>query len=280
MKISLTHLEFGQSYDRKFLSQLWGYKGHQAIDRGVITPAGTNYIILFVTKIKERSSTQYNDYIDGEFLFWEGETGHTADRRIIEAKNNRDEVHLFYRDIHHTPFVYFGKITLFAHEIMQNSPSKFVFKVDMLDTEVNVVKEVREHASEYATLTKTEREAIVKSRLGQGIFRYNLIKLWGSCSVTDLQNVTLLRASHLRPWKDSSNSERLNPYNGLLLIPNYDLLLDKGLITFQSSGNIVISKRLDPHGQRVFQIDKDVKLRHSFAESKEFLEYHREVIFR
>lgn len=280
MPINFTPLEFGQSYERKNLTSLWGYKGHQAIDRGVITPAGTRYIVLFVTKIKERSSTQYNDYIDGEFLFWEGEKEHVADRRIIDAKSKQDEIHLFYRDIHHTPFVYFGKVTLFEHELKANLPSKFVFKIDMFDTELNVTKEIREHAVEYKTLSKTEREALVKSRLGQGLFRYNLIKLWGSCSVTDLQNITLLRASHLKPWKDSTNSERLNPYNGLLLIPNYDLLLDKGLITFQSSGNIVVSKRLDKFGQRVFGVSKEMKLRRSFPESKEFLEYHRDVIFK
>jgi putative restriction endonuclease len=280
MEIRFTPLEFGQSYDRKFLAKLWGYKGHQAIDRGVITPAGTRYIILFVTKIKERSSTQYNDYIDGEFLFWEGENEHIGDRRIVAAKNNRDEIHLFYRDIHHTPFVYFGKVTLFEHQLSTDRPSEFVFKIDLLNTELNVTKELREHTNEYKTLTKTEQEAIVKSRLGQGLFRYNLIKLWGSCSITSLQNITLLRASHLKPWKDSSNSERLNPYNGLLLIPNYDLLLDKGLITFQSNGNIVISKRLDSFGQRVFNVNKEVKLKHSFSESKQFLEYHSDVVFK
>jgi putative restriction endonuclease len=280
MQINFTSLEFGQSYERKFLAKLWGYKGHQAIDRGVVTPVGTKYIIFFVTKIKQQTSTQYNDYIDGEFLFWEGETEHVADRRIIEAKNNHDEIHLFYRDIHHTPFVYFGKVTLFEYELKTKLPSRFVFKIDELNIEPNIIKEVREHAAEYKTLAKTEQEAIVKSRLGQGIFRYNLIKLWGSCSVTNLQNITLLRASHLKPWKDSSNSERLNPYNGLLLIPNYDLLLDKGFITFTSKGNIVISKRLDLFGQRAFHIEKDVKLRYSFLESKEFLEYHRDAVFK
>jgi len=280
MQIDFAPLEFGQGYERKFLAKLWGYKGHQAIDRGVITPVGTKYIILFVTKIKQTTSTQYNDYIDSNFLFWEGETEHIADRRIVDAKSSNNEIHLFYRDIHHTPFVYFGKVTLFEYELKTNLPSKFIFKIDAFDTELNVTKEIREHAAEYKTLEKTEQEAIVMSRLGQGMFRYNLIRLWGSCSVTALQNITLLRASHLKPWKDSSNSERLDPYNGLLLIPNYDLLLDKGLITFKSNGNIVISKRLDAFGQRVFHVDATLKLKQSFPENKDFLEYHQEVIFK
>jgi putative restriction endonuclease len=281
MPINFTPLEFGQSYERKFLANLWGYKGHQALDRGVVTPVGTNYVILFVTKIKERTSTQYNDYIDGEMLFWEGENGHIADQRLVDAKKKGDEIHLFYRDIHHTPFVYFGKLSLFKFELKTDLPSKFDFKIDeLVENELNVIKEVQEHAPEYKTLAKTEQQAIVKSRLGQGIFRYNLIKLWGSCAVTNLQNITLLRASHLKPWKDSSNDERLSPYNGLLLTPNYDLLLDKGLIAFKSNGQIVVSNRLDKFGQKVFHIDKEVKLRRSIAENKEFLEYHRDRVFK
>ena len=59
----------------------------------------------------------------------------------------------------------------------------------MLSSEVDAFKEVREHAGEYKTLNKTEQEQIVVSRLGQGNFRRNVIRLWGSCSVTGLQNV-------------------------------------------------------------------------------------------
>lgn len=280
MQNYFTPLEIGQSYEKDFLAKLWGYKSHYAIDRGVVTPADTNYIILFVTKIKQKSSTQYKDFIDEDRLFWEGETKHGADQRIVAAKSNYDEIHLFYREIHHTPFVYFGRIRLIGYELRSDLPSKFEFKIDAFETEPDASKEINEHAGEFKTLSETEQQSIRKSRLGQGVFRTNLIKLWGSCSITSLPDMALLKASHLKPWKDSSNSERLNPYNGLLVIPTYDLLLDKGLISFNTNGRVIISKRLGIFGQKIFHVDKALKLRKFFPENKEFLEYHRDEVFK
>ena len=155
-----------------------------------------------------------------------------------------------------------------------------MFEIAGLVNEADAFKEIREHAAEYNTLTKTERDAIVKSRLGQGLFRNNLVRLWGSCSVTGMGTITLLRASHIKPWKTSTNPERLNPYNGLLLIPNYDLLLDKGLITFRNNGHVMISDKLNPVEKRVFQVHEELRLRRTYAEGQEFLEYHRDIIFR
>jgi putative restriction endonuclease len=282
MNVNLDILEFGQDYERLFLAKLWGYENSQPIKRGVITPKGTKYIILFVTKDKEKSATQYNDYIDGNFLFWEGEEKHGSDKRIVEANKNNDEIHLFYRNTHHTPFVYFGKISLTDYQLTENAPSEFVFQIDALSvsTENDVFKEVQEHAAEYKTLDKTEQEQIVVSRLGQGNFRRNVIRLWGSCSVTGLQNISLLRASHIKPWKDSNNQERLNPFNGLMLIPDYDFLFDKGLITFNDVGRMIVSKRLEPFECKVFDVNENLKLRNVFPENKEYLEFHRSEVFK
>lgn len=68
MPVSLEKLKIGQEYERPSLADIWGYKGFQAISRGVVTPSGTKYIILFVTKQKQEALTQYNDYLDGELL--------------------------------------------------------------------------------------------------------------------------------------------------------------------------------------------------------------------
>src|SRR5512140_1819838 len=112
MPVAFAALDFGQSYKRPFLARLWGYQSSKAIERGVFTPADGKYIILFVTKEKQLTLPQYKDYVDGDLLFWEGEKGHIADRRIVQASSKGEEIHLFYRDTHHTPFVYFGKVSL------------------------------------------------------------------------------------------------------------------------------------------------------------------------
>lgn len=279
MTVSFKYIKFGESYERPFLAKLWGYQSFHAISKGVVTPARTKYIIFFVTKNKQEALTQYNDYIDGNMLFWEGEERHSSDKRVVEAKENQDEIHLFYRDTHHSPFIYFGKITLTDFQLREDAPSEFVFRVEMLSSEIDAFKEVREHAVEYKALEKTEQEQIVVSRLGQGNFRRNVIRLWGSCSVTGLENVTLLKASHIKPWKDSSNQERLNPYNGFLLIPDYDFLFDRGYISFKNNGDILISQRLSPFARKVFDVSVDLRLRRVFHENKNYLEFHRSEVF-
>lgn len=279
MQVTFTPLEFGQSYERPFLAKLWGYQSFHAISKGVVTPSNTNYIIFFVTKDKQETLLQYNDYIDGNMLFWEGEEKHSSDKRVIEAGKNGDEIHLFYRDVHHTPFVYFGKILLTDFQLRKDAPSEFVFRIETLSSEIDAFKEVREHAIEYKTLTTTEQEQVVVSRLGQGNFRRNVIRLWGSCSITGLQNVSLLRASHIKPWKDSDNNERLSPYNGLLLIPDYDFLFDRGYITFKSDGSILVSRRLSPFARKVFDVHDSLQLRKVFPENKEYFEFHHSKVF-
>jgi HNH endonuclease len=218
----------------------------------------TSYILIYRCKLVEK---------------------HSSDKRVVEAGKNGDEIHLFYREVHHTPFVYFGKILLTDYQLRENAPSEFVFRIEALYSVVNVFKEVQEHASEYKTLAITEQEQIVVSRLGQGNFRRNVIRLWGSCSVTGLQNVSLLRASHIKPWKDSDNKERLTPYNGLLLIPDYDFLFDRGYIAFKNNGSVIVSPRLNLFARKVFDVRDDLELRKVFPENKEYLEFHRSEVF-
>ena len=80
----------------------------------------------------------------------------------------------------------------------------------------------------------TEAERLVIQRVGQYIFRNGLLDYWdGRCAVTKLSVAELLKASHIKPWKDcDSDAERLDVFNGLLLAPNLDAAFDLGFITF------------------------------------------------
>src|SRR5690606_4207277 len=97
---------------------------------------------------------------------------------------------------------------------------------------------------EIAAATKTEQVELRKSRLGQGRFRQQLIRLRRRCYVSALSEQAVLRASHIKSWKDSNNLERLDPHNGLLLTPNYDTLFDAGFISFSDDGRILVSDEL------------------------------------
>ncbi len=130
----------------------------------------------------------------------------------------------------------------------------------------------------YLNLDKTERDAIVKARIGQGQFRDGLINYWGSCAVTGCINPKLLIASHIKPWSKSTLNERLNIYNGLLLSPSLDSCFDSGLISFDYHGKILISSQLQEADQKALGINKNMGLRKLESEHKKFLKYHRGYI--
>ena len=62
-----------------------------------------------------------------------------------------------------------------------------------------------------------------------------------SCRITKVDEPVHPRASHLKPWRDATNEERLDGKNGLLLTPSIDHLLDKGFISFENSGELIVS---------------------------------------
>lgn len=267
----------GSLYERPYLAKLWGYKAHQAISKGVITPKGKNLIILFVTRLKQSMLTQYEDYIDGNRLFWEGEKAHVNDQRIVNSKKNQDTIHLFYRPIHHTPFTYYGKISLEYYLIRTDKPSEFTFIIKS-EPLTDAFEEIEQHEDEF--VKETERLSIQKSRIGQGHYRDGLVKLWKGCSVTGVTNLALVRASHAKPWRDCNNTERLDPYNGFLLIPNLDVSFDAGLISFKDEGGIILSAKLPKEERHKLGLSADLSLRTVHEKNKAYLSYHREHVLR
>lgn len=125
MPVSFDPIYVGNSYDRKELARLWGYQTFHAIAKGVVTPAGTPFIILFITENKQAGSTPYVDALSGNFLHMEGEAAHGSDRRLINSADDGSEVHLFHRKFHHGPFVYEGQVKLTASTLETARPSHF-----------------------------------------------------------------------------------------------------------------------------------------------------------
>src|SRR5207253_2299272 len=102
-----------------------------------------------------------------------------------------------------------------------------------------------ENDPELADVPITTREALVDARLGQGKFRQSLISYWGGCALTGCVFHNLLIASHIVPWSDATNDERLDPFNGLLLTANLDRLFGGYHMAFADDGRAIISPRLD-----------------------------------
>jgi putative restriction endonuclease len=126
-------------------------------------------------------------------------------------------------------------------------------------------------------ISSTEKSSLVKARIGQGSFRQRLIGLWGGCSVTGFKDTNLLVASHIKPWRASSNAERLDKFNGLLLIPNLDKAFDAGLVTFEQDGQIRISPQLSEPDKLGIEPDLRVVLK---PENEIYIAFHRAEVFR
>ena len=130
-------------------------------------------------------------------------------------------------------------------------------------------------------IPETERTAIIQSRVGQGTFRESLMdKYDGRCIMTGIDHPKLLVASHIKPWAVSTNEERLSVNNGLLLSATYDRLFDCGLITFDKTGRIYLSRFIgDENVKRLYlEADRQYDLRLDGC-MEEYLEYHRDVLF-
>ena len=106
-------------------------------------------------------------------------------------------------------------------------------------------------------LTQTEKDAVVKQRVGQGLFKDLLKNKYGcKCALCNITTESMLVASHIKKWSDCANdAERLNDNNGLLLCAHHDALFDKHLITFdEHTGNLIVSPTLSATEQTELNI--------------------------
>ena len=130
MPVSFSNIKKGSTYSRQALAELWGYASFHAIARGVVTPRDDNKIILFVTEEKQSSAEQYADQLSEGALEWEGPTDHFAEKRMLNAEADGDEIHLFHRQRHHSDFTYFGRLIVVSHVLHGDRSSRFRFQVE------------------------------------------------------------------------------------------------------------------------------------------------------
>lgn len=123
----------------------------------------------------------------------------------------------------------------------------------------------------------TEKNSLIKARIGQGKFRRDLITMWQGCAVTGCKTNELLVASHIKPWHASDNRERLDKFNGLLLMANIDRAFDAGLISFDLSGKIIISSQFVDFD--VAGLNQSMKITLA-PEHETYMQYHRKHVFK
>jgi hypothetical protein len=135
--------------------------------------------------------------------------------------------------------------------------------------------------AEVARIGATERDALIRQRVGQDIFREALLTYWrGTCPLTGITDPELLRASHIIRWSECPNDEeRLYVHNGLLLSSLWDAAFDSGLITFDDNGKVMPARALSRAARAEMRIE-DAPPVILVDATRERMEWHRLHVFQ
>ncbi|MGJ0483780.1 MAG: HNH endonuclease [Methylomicrobium sp.] len=164
-------------------------------------------------------------------------------------------------------------------QLLDGQVGRITKSVDVvLEDKLDDVEEERIRIAQ--DIAETEKEQLVKSRRGQGLFKSRIETIEKGCRLTGVTDRSHLRASHIKPWRSCSNAEKLDGNNGLLLSPHVDHLFDRGFLSFEEDGKLMVSGRLNPEILSLWALDK-IETGGSFNEGqKAYLDYHRKYVFR
>ena len=127
---------------------------------------------------------------------------------------------------------------------------------------------------------ETQKQQLVLARRGQGVFKANVRLNETQCRITGVADPHFLIASHIKPWRDCADHEKLDGSNGLLLSPHVDQLFDLGLISFADDGTVLKSAKLPPEVWSAWGLDPIVNVGAFKKEQTSYLIFHRYAIFQ
>ena len=248
-------LKFGEIYKRKELHD--HFRGNR--QSGISTPAKLPVIFLI-----NSSGGDENGYKDSWLEKWktylytgEGRYGDQkltrGNLQICEHVQRRKRLYLFEETID-TYIKLIGEFYFIDYQESQGldfdkqNRMIYQFTLGFKKSEEVLLTPLNESISvknPYKQPNITERKGLITSRVGQGIYRRELLnKFQNKCAVTGAELKEVLIASHIVPWRDSNDDERRDVNNGILLSPTYDALFDKHLISFNDLGHIMISSKI------------------------------------
>ena len=158
--------------------------------------------------------------------------------------------------------------------VIDTAEQEDVLKAQLDNSVDEIDKEI-----ETKQLQGEEREALIKVRVNQSAFRKLLMRRYTHCCLCDVDDESLLAASHIKPWAKSNHAEKVDVNNGLLLCPNHDKLFDRGYISFDNGGHIVISDELSENSAISMNIKNDMQIELSNDNIK-YMEYHRNNVLK
>lgn len=302
-------LSVGDKYSKKDLAERLDQPNLAKVREGIARCTNSSSTLFFVDleKLGKEQRFHFNDFFQEDFFHWDSQTTQHIDTPTIQQIVKGDLTpHLFVRVVQKIknvtqPFIYCGRLVFDTHEEGTSKPVHMLFhNIDYDDHTTNddlidiylwkPSKAGRETQSKlnrqgvispnrvrkYRKPNETERKGLVTSRVGQGYYRQKIIERWeGKCPVSGLSIIPILIASHIVPWSQSNDEEKLDVNNGILLSPNVDALFDKHLISFENDGLILISDKVSREDRDALGVSESMRI--SVSEGMiPFLEKHRQ----
>jgi putative restriction endonuclease len=144
---------------------------------------------------------------------------------------------------------------------------------------VDLDNQAERELAQRADIPETMKQQLVMARRGQGLFRAQLEQIEKGCRLTGITQRQHLRASHAKPWRLSTDPEKLDGYNGLLLAPHIDHLFDRGYLAFAESGDVLYSPRLNDEVRERWGLPPTQNVGPFSEKQKPYLAFHREHVF-
>ena len=285
--------EVGALYNRQ--KQIHGVFGGQQ-QGGISTPKEHPLVIAFTGEAGV--SHGYHDFWDDDEVFHyfgEGQIGDmkyvAGNRAIGEHVKDGKTLVVFQMMGKGRPYRYLGRFMCQSSYVQPGTPdregqlrSAIVFRLRSLEASLGLAASETDQAEIDAAIddvgaTSTRRETEVRTK--QRLFRERLIGVEKGCRLTGIEDLRFLRASHIKPWADSTHGERVDGENGLLLAPHADLLFDRGWISFSSSGLLLVSNYLpsDVRGRIGLELTERLRCGTFSQRQLSFLEFHRDAVF-
>lgn len=193
----------------------------------------------------------------------------SGDRGYVNARNSR--AYSLIRELA-LPFVSY----LSVMKVREENTKKFLFYWRIF-VDYTQMSQQQYAATHYGSKNQAE---LGKIRKGQLRYRLQLFDIYKRCPFTGIDDPHILVASHIKPWAVCTQGQKYDPNNGFLLSPLYDKLFDKGYISFEDDGRLLISKWLSQANRNRIEFNYDVSELSLNDERKKYLYYHRNHIFK
>lgn len=284
--------EVGALYNRK--KQIHALLGGQQ-QGGISTPRDQPVVVIFTGEAGK--SHGYEDFWDDDGIFHyfgEGQSGDmqmTGGNRAIDRHQVDGKHLLLFKSMGHgKPYRYDGEFIKISAYSRPDTPATrgpnrtaIVFRLQPLDQAAFLP------ASKIAKPSKAELELgsttvlkLAEVRTKQELFKRRLIGIEKQCRLTHVMDLRFLRASHIKPWSAcETGTERTDGNNGLLLTPHADLLFDRGWISFEDTGALLVTSELPSEVRARIGLNlKPGRNCGSFTDHQHrYLEFHRHQVF-